>query len=914
VDASHRDARRAVDGWAGPTQRGDQPKGAIYYKQNAAAQSGNVTLTLSASHHATIHLVEYTGVHLTAGPDVSATANGNATALVTGTTGTLAVANELQVGFIVCKNVNAQTTPTNSYTQVAEVGQSTGGGAAERSGFYQKIVAGTGAANTGCTISALADYVGMVVTFQPATSAALVQLTSTGSAAGPQQFPLGPPDMTGATSLTDPNPNIIWAPALASGTDYILNCPVTRTRQLKIVGGRNVYVPKLLLKYAAATPLTTAPDNEMVYMQGGDPGGIIHFGVVHLDNNRLQCDGFKTHKPPGTSRSNPAGSMPRTVQIKTCVVEKLVGQTSQVHADLFQTSGGCGDIWVEDFTGSTEYDGFMFQREANVENQTQFWGVSGAVVSGGNYVYTTIAGSSGTTATHTLNVGDPVCVWNPSLAASAGSNFYGGWTINAVTATTFTVQRGDDATPSALTAGSRACLMFFDYDVGSHNFNRVNVKGFGNEITGGVSLQSLRFGARTSPQPNAGNPGTVLGLPTGHVHEDDTPLNFTSWQGTLSATSWYGVPDAGNIADWVEPDSNTNHYSQVRPTQHAAAGGQPAYASWDNHPNVVAGTRYQLGPPPGGDYVSIQGGLPVARIATPAGGAGVAVHTATGDALLSTAVSVDYKDAYDTFTRSVGAGGLGTSDFGGTYTLLGTAADFSVTGGAAVIALTAVQVKRAVLAGVSMFDQYATATMQTDTLPVGSYTAFDVYVGYVDTNNFYRARVALNPAGTIQIRWEMNLAGVLTTLKAFVTVPGLTVQTANDYTILATCTGLSPTTLNAYVWDSSAPPPQPVPYQVSATDSSGLTGLLTSLSLLTSPTVLTGPPGVSAAGFGCALNTGSTATTTKVACTYWDVWPVRWASTAEQVTTITPDARVQVIPFNPPPPSGTGSRHRWTPR
>lgn len=885
-----------------------QLKGAVYYKQNAAAQSGNVTLTLSAAHHATIHLVEYAGVATSGGPDVTATSSGTSTTPVSGTTATLAVASELRAGFLVAKNVNAETSPTNSYTQVGETGQSSGGGAAERSGYYEKIIAGTTGDGVGCTVSASVDYVGMIATWKPATAASLVQLSSLGSSAGPRQFPLGPPDMTGAITITDTTPSAVFTPThpgdpansgLRSGVDYIISCPAVRSRRMSIIGGRNVYVPQYLMKFASATPLSTAPDGWMVGVTGGDTNGIVHFDTVHLDNNRLQCDAFKTFKQGGTL-SSAVGSMPRTVQIRNCVVEKLVGQSSQVHADLFQTSGGCGDTWIEDFTGSVEYDGFMHQQEANCENQTTFFTVTNATSAGGNYTYTT-------SAAHGYNVGDTVVVYNCLPAA-----FNGGYTCLAgTTGTTIVAKRGDTASPGAFTQNGRVAEIFFAYTVGSINLNRVNIKGFTNEITGGATNQSIRFGARTTPDPNPGNPGTILGLPAGHVNEDQTPLNVDQWAGTLSATNWYGVPDAGNIADWVEPDSNTNNYSVARPTQHAAAGGQPAYASWDNHPNVVAGTKFQLGPPPGGDYVTINtSGIPVPRVTNPSGGAGVAVKTLTQDAQISTSVTVDYKDAYDTFTRTVAAGGLGTSDFGGTYTLTGTAADFSANGSQAVVAVTAAgQTKRAVLANVSMFDQYATATMQTDTLPAGSYTAFDVYVGYVDANNWYRARVMLFPSGLIQIRWDMNLSSVLTVIKAAVST-SLTVQTANDYTILATATGLSPTTLNAYVWDSSAPPPLPIPYQVSATDSSGLTGLLTSLSLLTSPTVLTGPPGVSAAGFGAALNAGSTATATKVSCTGWDVWPTRM-SVSSTINIVVPDTRTQVIPFAPP---GPNTKHRWTPR
>jgi hypothetical protein len=854
-----------------------QLKGALYYKEGASAQSGNVTATLSASHHATIHLVEYSGVMSIGSLDVVATSSGTSASPVSGTTAALAVANELRAAFIVAKNTNAETAPTNSFTQVGETGQSTGGGAAERSGYYEKIAAGTAADGTGCSVSASVDYVGLIATFKPATSGATVQVSMTGSTPGPRQFPLGPKDMSGAVVLTDTTPGAVWTPThpgdaanagLRSGVDYLINCPVPRSRKINIVGGRDVVVPKYLLA------LTTITDNEMFSMQGGDASGSIFVGLSHLDNNGLQCDGFKTHTDP----KNGNAPFIRDLMIKVCKVEKLIGQTSQVHADLIQVSGGIGDTYIEDFTGYTTYDGLMYQREANLEQQTVKFTVSNATSASGNYTYTT-------SAAHGYNVGDVIVIWG--LVPNA---FNGGYTILSTTSTSFTCKRGDTASPGAVTSSGFAARAGFAYPVGSIYLNRFNAVGFHNDLQGTPSNQAIRFGARTAPQPNAGNPGQVLGLPAGHVNEDQTPLNIDQWNGALAATNWYGEPDTGDIGGWVEPDEGTSNYSGSRPVFHAAAGGQPAYCDWPNHPNVVAGTKFQQGPPPGGDFVSIQSGIPVQRVADQ-GTSGVSIKVSVADIPIQVINTASFPNAYDRFERTVGAGGLGTADLGGTYTMLGTAADFSVTGHAAVIALTAVQVKRAVLANIAMLNQVVSATMQTDTAPAGSYTAFDVYLRYIDANNWYRCRVALNPAGSIQIRWERNLASVLTTIGAFVTTP-LTVQTANDYTLIAQAIGTAPCVLNAYVYDAGAPPPLPLPFQVAASDSSSALQV------------------VSAAGIGCALNTGSTATSTHVSVAQWDAWPTRM-SVPINVGISVADARINVPIFAPP---GTGTKHRHTPR
>ena len=158
--------------------------------------------------------------------------------------------------------------------------------------------------------------------------------------------------------------------------------------------------------------------------------------------------------------------------------------------------------------------------------------------------------------------------------------------------------------------------MSFGYDVGSINLNRVNTKGF-SSVYGGTAvppeaLQTIRFGARVAPSANAGNPGTVLPGYPGHPNEDQTPLNVDQWGGTLTATNWYAMPppSTSTVGQFVEPDAGTVNYSVIRPTDHVAAGGTPAYCDWLNHPHVSG--RLNFGTPPTGDYVIIQNGLPVA--------------------------------------------------------------------------------------------------------------------------------------------------------------------------------------------------------------------------------------------------------------------------------------------------------------
>ena len=198
---------------------------------------------------------------------------------------------------------------------------------------------------------------------------------------------------------------------------------------------------------------------------------------------------------------------------------------------------------------------------------------------------------------HTYVAGDPVGTWDLTPDA-----YNGGWTVLSVsgsgTAKKFVVKKGDSS-PGTVSASGFATKMFFAYDVGSINFNRVNVKGFAS-VYGGTAvppeaLQSIRFGARHAPVPNPGNPGTVLGFL--HQNEDETPLNLDQWGGSLTATNWYAMPppSTSTVGGFVEPDTGTANYSITRPTDHVAAGTVPAYCDWASHPHVsgrlVSGRR-----------------------------------------------------------------------------------------------------------------------------------------------------------------------------------------------------------------------------------------------------------------------------------------------------------------------------------
>jgi hypothetical protein len=565
---------------------------------SGTASPGTVTYTglgtVGATSWAIAH--EITGDGTATPSTVLASGVGFSTAPVIGPTTATSQPGVLLLAALTSPNIQVTSLASGSlFSQVAAGG--TGGGANSASVtalVAQESLAAVGTDTLNATVIPARQYAGLIIGVPGATGGG-----GGGGTAGPQQFPLGPPDTTGYTVLDDPGiaaPSklaALWQPTLSNSVDYVLNCPTQRTAGIAIIGGRNVVVPRLDIKMAATA-------NVMVSIGGGAAGGIVHLDTFHLDPNGNECDAIKTV----------TGSSGRILQLKTGRIEKLIGHTAGVHADVFQSSGGIGNVWVEDLTAYTTYDGFMLQREANIEQQTTYFSVTaGSVIGGTAYEMTS--------PNHTYVAGDPVAQWGLTP-----SSYNGGYTVLSVSGSgstkKYVVKKGDPS-PGTVSAAGHVTKMSFGYNVGSINLNRVNVKGFAS-VYGGTAvppeaLQSIRFGARPAPAANAGNPGTVLPGYTGHPNEDQTPLNIDQWAGTLTATNWWAMPppSTSTVGLFVEPDAGTVNYSVIRPVDHVAAGTVPAYCDWPLHPNVSG--RLNFGTPPAGDYVIMVGGVPTATAA-----------------------------------------------------------------------------------------------------------------------------------------------------------------------------------------------------------------------------------------------------------------------------------------------------------
>jgi len=174
----------------------------------------------------------------------------------------------------------------------------------------------------------------------------------------------------------------------------------------------------------------------------------------------------------------------------------------------------------------------------------------------------------------------------------------------------------------------------------------------------------------------------------------------------------------------------------------------------------------------------------------------------------------------DTFTR-VTSSGFGTSNSGNTYTLTGTAADFSTDGTKAKITLNAstTTVYTAQPNVTAVVNQYAyiQGAFLSATPTGGSISAlFDLRA--VDASNYYRAELIWTTSNTIQIALSKTVASVNSSLVAATTVGGLTSASLINVRVEVT-QGQSVSTTSAFrakVWAQGTA--EPTAFNVEAFD------------------------------------------------------------------------------------------------
>jgi hypothetical protein len=139
--------------------------------------------------------------------------------------------------------------------------------------------------------------------------------------------------------------------------------------------------------------------------------------------------------------------------------------------------------------------------------------------------------------------------------------------------------------------------------------------------------------------------------------------------------------------------------------------------------------------------------------------------------ILVSGASVD-EIMYDTFARTVAAGGWGSANTGQAWTVDGTASRYSVGSGVGQISVNARNTNfRARLASKSFTDLDYRLGVSIPVVPTVDYFRYEMMFRFVDANNFYALRVHIHPASTIEVQIKRILAGVETTLDALVLEP-----------------------------------------------------------------------------------------------------------------------------------------------
>lgn len=182
---------------------------------------------------------------------------------------------------------------------------------------------------------------------------------------------------------------------------------------------------------------------------------------------------------------------------------------------------------------------------------------------------------------------------------------------------------------------------------------------------------------------------------------------------------------------------------------------------------------------------------------TTAGGEQMTVSTITGF-------------ASDTFTRTVAAGGWGTSDLGGAWTPDAGATDFSVNGTRGVIS-TAVNTSRtARLLAQTTADVDVYVTVDVAQIPTGDIMETVLRVRHTGTDN-YNVFADFATAGTVTVSLGKSVSGVSTTLGTVLAATTYTVGTGLRLRLRA-----SGSTISAKAWLASGA--EPTPWGLSVTD------------------------------------------------------------------------------------------------
>lgn len=163
VTIADSDTINTPSGWTLAASVGTNPKAVLFYKANAASESGSVTVTFgSAADNARLVIAEFRGIATSTPVDVSATnTETSQSSAATGTTSATAQANALAIALF----------STGSGTFGAPSGYTVLGTIARHLSAFKKLAA-TGAQSATATSGATTDWANLIVVFKGATTSA----------------------------------------------------------------------------------------------------------------------------------------------------------------------------------------------------------------------------------------------------------------------------------------------------------------------------------------------------------------------------------------------------------------------------------------------------------------------------------------------------------------------------------------------------------------------------------------------------------------------------------------------------------------------------------------------------------------------------------------------------------------------
>jgi hypothetical protein len=138
----------------------------IWVINNASSRSGAETFTLSLVGDTCLFLFEYSGITDATALDRTASTTGTGTQPASGTTATTTEADELLISVLANRADSTQSSPTNSFTQIATA-QGTNGTITNRvnAHVYERIVSATGAYDMQATLGTSRPWSGGIATF-----------------------------------------------------------------------------------------------------------------------------------------------------------------------------------------------------------------------------------------------------------------------------------------------------------------------------------------------------------------------------------------------------------------------------------------------------------------------------------------------------------------------------------------------------------------------------------------------------------------------------------------------------------------------------------------------------------------------------------------------------------------------------